>query len=320
MNRFRYVPLLLLATIAATPSWGADRPLGASENFQGHSDYGPYGDAIEEIDWSTGEILDTLRELNLDEKTLVIFTSDNGPWIETTRGNRKGLKPFIPRNHSGAADPLRGYKMLTWEGGLRVPCVAWWPGRIPADRTCRKVAATIDLLPTVAKLAGAELPQDRVIDGHDIWPLLTDEGDAVSPHDEPGFFYYRYTALEAVRSGRWKLVLPRSEHPPWTGWSGRFDGSGVKELTLIDLESDIGEARNVAADHPDIVARLMRLVEDARQELGDYDRVGAGARFFDEGPQRPRIWKKRQHGAGRKAITYDQAEPVGDLQFNFKSS
>jgi len=294
-------------------------PLGASEKFRGRSDYGPYGDTIEEIDWSTGQILNALRELKLDKQTLVIFTSDNGPWIETTRGNRAGLKPFIPRNHSGSADPLRGYKMLTWEGGLRVPCVAWWPGKIPAGGACRKVAATIDLLPTVAKLAGAELPQDRVIDGGDIWPLLAGEPGAVSPHRQSGFFYYRYTALEAVRCGRWKLVLPRPEHPPWTGWSGRFDGSGVKELALFDLEADKGEARNVAADHPEIVARLMRRIEAARQDLGDYDRVGGGARFFDEGPKRPRRWRKGRRTSKRGPIIYDRAKPVGDLRFDFES-
>lgn len=294
-------------------------PLGASETFRGQSDYGPYGDAIEEIDCSTGEILDTLRELSLDQKTLVIFTSDNGPWIETTRGDRQDGKPFIPRNHSGVADPLRGYKMLTWEGGLRVPCVVWWPGTIPADRTCRKVAATIDLLPTIAKLAGAELAQDRVIDGHDIWPLLTDDDIAASPHDETGFFYYRYTALEAVRSGRWKLVLPRPEHPPWTGWSGRFDGSGVNELTLFDLESDVGEVQNVAADRPEIVARLMRLVEKARQELGDYDQVGSGARFFDEGVKRPELFRKPREDARRKPMANDLAEPIGNLRFDLES-
>lgn len=294
-------------------------PLGASERFQGRSAYGPYGDAIEEIDWSTGQILDALRELELDEKTLVFFTSDNGPWIETTRGNRAGGPPFIPRDHSGTADPLRGYKMLTWEGGLRVPCVAWWPGQIPAGRTCGEVAATIDLLPTIAKRAGAELPEDRVIDGHDIWPLLTGKQEAVSPHTDPGFFYYRFTALEAVRSGRWKLVLPRPEHPPWTGFSGRFEGSGVEELTLFDLEADAGEARNVAADHPDIVARLMQLIDNGRRELGDYDRVGRGARFFDDGPQRPRMWKKGRASADPKPIVYDQAQPVGNLRFDFES-
>lgn len=294
-------------------------PLGASDAFAGNSDYGPYGDAIEEIDWSTGQILAALRERNLDKNTLVIFTSDNGPWIETTRGNRPGIKPFIPRNHSGTADPLRGYKMLTWEGGLRVPCVAWWPGKIPAGSTCEQVAATIDLLPTFMKLAGSRPPDDRTIDGKDIWPLLAGDPDAASPHDEMGFFYFRYTALEAVRSGRWKLVLPRPEHPPWTGWSGRFDGSGVDELTLFDLQADVGEAKNVAQEHPEVVDRLTKLIQDARQDLGDFHRIGTGARFFDEGPQRPDLWKaRRKKEPTKKAVTFDQAKPVGDLRFDFE--
>jgi len=267
-------------------------PLGASDRFRGKSEYGPYGDAIEEIDWSTGEILATLHKLELAERTLVIFTSDNGPWIETTRGNEPGGKPFIPREHSGTAAPLRGYKMLTWEGGLRVPCVMWWPGRIPAGRICDEVAATIDLLPTFAALADASPPNDRKLDGHDIRPLMFGEPEAQSPHAGRGFFYYRYTALEAVRSGRWKLVLPRPEHPPWTGWSGRFHGSGVDELQLFDLQADVGETRNVASSHPGQVRRLQALIEAARNDLGDYDRIGRGARFFDPGPRRPDLWKK----------------------------
>ena len=293
-------------------------PLGASEKFQSRSDYGPYGDAIEEIDWSTGQILDTLRELKLAEKTLVVFTSDNGPWIETTRGNAPQGKAFIPRNHSGTADPLKGHKMLTWEGGLRVPGVVWWPGTIPAGRSCDRVAATIDLLPTFAKLAGASLLEDLRIDGRDIWPLLSDDPNAKSPHHEEGLFYYRYTALEAVRCERWKLVLPRPEHPPWTGFSGRF-ASGVEELTLYDLKSDIGEVKNVAQDHPEIVAKLMKQIESAREDLGDYNRIGQGARFHDPGPKRPDLWGKRQNSSAKNPVAYDQAKPVGNLRFDFES-
>ncbi|MFG0333828.1 MAG: sulfatase [Maioricimonas sp. JB049] len=294
-------------------------PLGAGDPFRGRSEHGPYADAIEEIDWSTGQILDTLRQLDLDSRTLVIFTSDNGPWIETTRGNEPDARPLIPREHSGTADPLKGYKMLTWEGGLRVPCVAWWPGTIPAGTTCEKVAATIDLLPTFASFAGAALPEDRTLDGHDITPLLVDQADAVSPHDETGLLYYRYTALEAVRSGRWKLVLPRPEHPPWTGWSGRFHGSQVDELSLYDLDADAGEVRNVAEDHPDIVTRLQDMVERARNELGDYNRIGTGARFFDDGPKRPDRWQgRRQQKTPAAPVRYDNAKPAGNLRFTFE--
>lgn len=290
-------------------------PLGAGPEFRGRSPVGPYGDAIEEIDWSTGRILETLRELDLDSRTFVFFTSDNGPWIETTRGMQPGGRPFIPRNHSGTAEPLRGFKMLTWDGGLRVPAVAWWPGRIPAGTVCSEVAATIDLLPTLAAYAGAKIPVDRVMDGHDLRPLLHGDPDAVSPHLEQGFFYYRYTTLEAVRSGIWKLVLPRTAHPPWTGWSGRFHGNAVDELSLFHLGDDIGEQRNVAARHPDVVQRLLTLVEQARQELGDYDRTGSGARFLDEGPRRPgRVTREPP----ADAVQYDELPPVGPLRFTFE--
>ncbi len=260
-------------------------PLGASEPFEGKSRYGPYGDAVEEIDWSAGRIVATLRELDLHENTLVIYTSDNGPWIEVTRGGAPNGKPFIPPEHSGCADPLRGYKMLTWEGGLRVPCVMWWPGEIPAGAACDEVAATIDLLPTLAKLAAAKLPDDRALDGKDIWPLMSGEPGAKSPHE--ALYYYCFTHMQAIRSGKWKLVLPRPEHPKWVGWSGRFYGNRVKTLELYDLDTDVGEARNVADQHPDVVARLRKLVEAGRTELGDYDRIGRGARFFDDGPRRP---------------------------------
>ena len=267
-------------------------PVGASEDFLGQSEYGPYGDTIEEIDWSTGKILDELERLGIEQQTLVIFTSDNGPWIETSRGNDPEKPPFIPVDHSGTAGPLRGYKMLTREGGLRVPCVMRWPGRIPAGSVCDKVAATIDLLPTFAAVADTEVPADRTIDGGDLRPLMFNEPEAQSPRD--AFFYYCYTNLQAVRSGRWKLVLPRPEHPPWTGWSGRFVGEGVAEPELYDLDADIGENDDIAAAYPEVVSRLTELAEQARDELGDYDRIGAGARFFDDGPQRPdmNFWDK----------------------------
>ena len=268
-------------------------PLGASENFKGRSAYGPYGDAVEEIDWSTGEILKTLKALGIDGKTLIVFTSDNGPWIETTRGNDPKARPFIPRNNSGSADPLRGYKMLTWEGGLRVPCVMRWPGWIPSGGVCAEVAATLDFFPTFAGLAGGKVPTDRVLDGKDIWPLMCGRPGASSPHDV--FFYYSYTHLQAVRSGRWKLVLPRSEHPAWTGFSGRFFGDGVSHAELYDMTADPGEARDVASGNQDVVKRLMKSIEQARDDLGNFDRIGKGARFFDEGPRRPDMdnWKRK---------------------------
>lgn len=254
-------------------------PLGASEKFKGKSAGGLYGDAVEEMDWSCGEIINTLRELGLAENTLVIFTSDNGPWVETTRGMEPDGKVFIPRDHSGNADPLRGYKMLTWEGGLRVPCVAWWPGKIPAGTSSDAITSTIDLLPTFASIAGGKTPSDRVIDGRDLTPLLRDPATTASLHE--AFYYYSFTHLQAVRSGKWKFVRKRPAHPPWVGWSGRFAGNAVNDFSLYDLDNDIGETRNVAAEHPDVLDRLRQLAHEARMDLGDYDHTGSGARFFD---------------------------------------
>ena len=248
-------------------------PLGASEKFRGKSARGLYGDVIQELDWSLGQILDTLKELELDENTLVVFTSDNGPWIERHIGD-----------YGGSADPLRGAKMMTWEGGLREPCIMRWPGTIPAGRNCDEIATTMDLLPTFAKLAGAKLPRDRKIDGYDILSLMKARPGAKSPHE--AFYYYGYTYLQAVRSGKWKLVLRRPAKPPWTSWYGRMIDA-VEKTQLYDLDADIEEKHDVAAEHPDIVARLMKLVEKAREDLGDYDRIGKGARFFDDGPKRP---------------------------------
>ena len=158
-------------------------PVGASKDFKGKSEYGPYGDTIEEIDWSTGKILDKLKELGLDEKTLVIFTSDNGPWVETTRGMKPNGAAFIPRDHSGSAAPLRGWKMSAWDGGCKVPFIARWPKKIAANRESAEILSTMDLLPTFAKLAGAKLPTDRTLDGHDASAFLLGEREK-SPRDD----------------------------------------------------------------------------------------------------------------------------------------
>ncbi|NNJ24107.1 sulfatase family protein [Alienimonas chondri] len=264
-------------------------PLGASEDFRGKSAAGPYGDAIEEIDWSCGEIFRTLKELDLDENTLVVFTSDNGPWVETTRGMKPGGKPFIPREHSGRAKPLRGWKMSAWEGGSRVPFLARWPGRIPAGRESDELLTTMDLLPTFASLAGAELP-DVTLDGKDASAFLLGKTNE-SPRDE--YLYYSGCLLTGVRSGRWKLVLPREANPSGLGWWGRMI-EAVPETQLFDLDADPGETTNVAGAHPQVVARLMDRIEAAREELGDLDRVGAGARFFDDGPRRLQVPIKPQ--------------------------
>ena len=247
-------------------------PLGASGDFRGRSPRGLYGDVIEELDWSVGEVLEAVRELGLDERTLIVFTSDNGPWIENHLGD-----------HGGSASPLRGFKMTTWEGGLRVPGILRWPGRIRAGRVSDELASTLDLLPTFAGLAGAELPSDRRIDGIDLWPWLSGESER-SPREN--FLYFGYTHLQAARDRRWKLVLKRPADPPWTSWYGRMIDE-VREAELYDLRFDWSESRNVAEQNADIVARLRRLVDLARRELGDYDRIGAATRFFDPGPSRP---------------------------------
>ena len=262
-------------------------PIGASEAFKGKSAAGPYGDAVEELDWSTGEILRTIGELGLDERTLVVFTSDNGPWIETTAGNNPNGKPLIPRDHSGSADPLRGYKMTTWDGGLRVPCIVRRPGSVPAGVSSDQVASTMDFLPTFARLADAVIPNDRVFDGRDIRPLLHGDANASALNDP--FYFYCFTHLQAVRSGRWKLVLSRPEHPAWVGWSGRFHGNGVSQTELYDLQSDVSERHDVSRDHPEVVSQLMQLIAQARQQIGDYDTIGDQARFYDDGPRRPEI-------------------------------
>jgi len=209
--------------------------------------------------------------------------------------------------------------MTTWDGGSRVPCIARWPGRIPAGKVSGELVTTMDVLPTFAKLAGATLPDGRILDGRDVWPILSGQPDAKSPHE--AYYFYCYTHLQAVRSGKWKLVLPRPAKPPWCGWSARMVDA-VEELSLYDLEADIEEKHNVAKDHPDVVARLMGLIEKARGDLGDYDRVGQGARFFDDGPKRPDMgfWKRRRRqpgkaGAGAK---YDGVRPVGNLRFSFE--
>ncbi len=181
-------------------------PLYVSEKFAGKSKRGLYGDVIMEIDWSVGQILDTLKRLDLDEKTLVIFTSDNGPWLSYG-------------THAGSALPLREGKGTMWDGGCREPFIARWPGRIPPGTVSNEVAGTIDLLPTLARLAGAELP-DHTIDGKDIWPLLSGQDGAESPHE--AYYMYYGRQLQAIRMGDWKLHFPHG----YRTMAGRPGGKG----------------------------------------------------------------------------------------------
>ena len=266
--------------------------LGASDEFRGKSERGLYGDVIEEIDHSTGQILAALRRLKLDKKTYVLFTSDNGPWLIKNAGRKDGS---LPTDHGGTAGPLRSGKVSTWEGGVRVPTIFWAPGKIEAGTECNELATTMDMLPTLARLAGADAPGDRKIDGKDITHLLQGKRDEATP--DKTYYYYLYTHLQAVRQGKWKLHLPRPAKRPWLeGFAPNHniepkDDITLAEPLLYDLEKDLGEATDVAAAHPEILKRLLAVAEKAREDVGDYDRIGSGARFYDEGPRRPKTKK-----------------------------
>ena len=233
-------------------------PLFVSDKFKGKSEQGLYGDVMMEIDWSVGQILSTLKRLGLDKKTLVIFSSDNGPWLSYG-------------DHAGLAKPLREGKGTSFDGGQREPTVMRMPGKIPAGTVCIEPASTMDILPTIAKLTGAKLPAHR-IDGKDIWPLMSGVPGAKSPHE--AFFYYRSFALEAVRSGKWKLHLPHR----YRTLAGRQGGTGGQPAkyeqgkigpALFDLENDIGEQHDLSARHPAVVERLSALADEMRQDMGD---------------------------------------------------
>jgi hypothetical protein len=243
-------------------------PLGVSSRFRGKSAQGKFGDVIMEIDWSVGEILKTLERLGLDDDTLVIYASDNGPWLNFG-------------NHGGSTGPLREGKGTMWEGGARVPCVMRFPGRIPAAQVCANIASTIDILPTIAALTEAPLSGNR-IDGVDISPLLRGTKNA-NPRDH--FFFYYGGELQAVREGKWKLHFPH-RYRSYVGVVAGNDGqpgpyaTGETGLELYNLDSDIGEIVDVAAKHPDVVERLKALGQKAREELGDRltNTVGKGVR------------------------------------------
>ncbi len=251
-------------------------PLAASDDFKGRSVHGMYGDVIMEIDASVGQLLNHLEALGIDDNTLLIFTTDNGPrvwdgqawgWVWTPDDDGRPTRGDVTYR-SGSPGPLRGHKNTTWEGGMRVPMIAHWPARIPAGRTSHEMATTMDLFATLAHLTGAEIPQDRTIDGKDIRALLFDEPGATTPH--AAFFYYRDDRLQAVRSGRWKLHVYR---PEWD----RADYTGSRSLLLYDLYHDVGETTNIAEQHPLVVRQLQALAETAREDLGDAATAREGA-------------------------------------------
>jgi arylsulfatase A-like enzyme len=234
-------------------------PIHPGKAFQGKSANGRYGDWVEEVDWSTGRVLDTLRALKLDRRTLVLFTSDNGPW------RSKG-------KDGGVAGPLRGGKTSTWEGGVREPTIARWPGRIAAGTACDAMMSEMDVLPTLVKLAGGAVPSNRVIDGKNIWPLLSGRSKQ-SPHK--ALFYFKSNRLEAVRSGAWKLAIVEQIE----NGVDKEKRPAIKPFTpkLFNLDADIGETADVAAEHPDVVEGLQGYIQQMDGDLGVTGR-GPGVR------------------------------------------
>lgn len=223
-------------------------PLYPGKAWAGRSPHGLYSDWVEEVDWSVGQVLDQLRRLGLAEKTLVLFVSDNGGTVRASNA------------------PLRGHKGSTWEGGMRVPAIAWWPGQIPAGTATDAVVGMFDVLPTFVALAGGKLPNDRKIDGVNIWPHLAGLPDARPAHEV--FYYFRGLSLEGVRQGDWKLRLPHAA-------AKKEKATG--QAQLYNLKDDIGESNDLARQHPEIVQRLQALAEAMKDDLG-VEGIGPGCR------------------------------------------
>ncbi|MFC5050419.1 sulfatase [Rubritalea spongiae] len=242
-------------------------PLVTTKQFKGKSAAGLYGDVIEELDFHTGRLLDKVKELGLDDNTYIIFSSDNGPW-------------WVKQPHAGSAEPLRSAKTSTYEGGLRVPFIIRAPGKVPAGTTSDLLCAQLDLMPTIATLTGAKLPKDRVIDGVDISGVMAGEQTEL----DRSFFYYQHQSLRAVRKGDWKLHLPHTkldktkEGKTWQIHVPKKDRPYIEEVTLYNLKEDIGETTNVAKQHPEKVAELMKLLDYAKEDIGYHDVIGENAR------------------------------------------
>lgn len=251
-------------------------PIYVSNKFAGKTGRGVYYDVIAEIDWSVGQIVDTLERLGLSRNTLVVFSSDNGPWK-------------LYGNHGGSAGPLRESKATVYEGGIRVPCIARWPGKIAEKTVIKQPAIMMDWFPTISHLTGAKLP-DHPIDGKDLWRLLTTP-DAPAPH-ESLFFYYRNNELQAMRSGRWKMLFPHdvvSTEDTTLGIDG-LPGRNSKrkiDVELYDLTEDPGEQKNLVSSKPDIVSGLTKQADAMREELGDalQKKTGKANRPYEEFPK-----------------------------------
>ena len=226
-------------------------PIHPGAKFRGKSANGRFGDWVEEVDWSAGRVLDTLRELKLSENTLVMFSSDNGPWL-------------VKGNDGGTAGPLRGGKGSTWEGGVREPTIAWWPGKVAPGSVCDAIAGNIDFLPTFVKLAGGAVPADNKIDGKDIAPLLLGQTKE-SPHEAR--YYYSGYKLQAVRAGPWKLAI--APQPEGAAKGGAAVPASLEKPRLYNLDKEIGEQTDVAAENPGVVERLKALAVKMAAELGD---------------------------------------------------
>ena len=234
-------------------------PLGISDKYSGQSEQGKYGDVIMEIDWSVKQIIKTLEKHKLNENTIIVFTSDNGPWLNYG-------------NHAGSTGGLREGKGTSWEGGQRVPCIVNWPGNTPENTVCDKLSSTIDFLPTFAAITGAELP-DNKIDGVNILPLL--KGDKEATPRKIFLYYYAGNQLEALRKDEWKLVFPHSYRsykdvePGNDGWPGRYN-KGTCGLELYNIHKDPFEENNIIDQYPEIVKELEAIGDSARIDLGDY--------------------------------------------------
>jgi len=222
-------------------------PLFASENFKGKTEKGLYGDVIEEIDWTVGQVLQTLKELEIDKNTLVVFSSDNGPWLKKGEG-------------AGSAGPLREGKHTTYEGGQRVPTIFWWPGTITAGSVTDFIASNLDLMPTIASLAGAALPQDRIIDGVDISPVLMGKPEQANPRN-----YFAYARGQAIRVGDWKYRNVRGRKKKGSA----ADSAGVNG-ELYNLKEDIGEQKNLIGDYPEKASELQKLLQEHNTNISKY--------------------------------------------------
>lgn len=234
-------------------------PLAVSDKFKGKSQQGLYGDVMMELDWSVGEVLRTLRELGLEENTLVVLTSDNGPWINYG-------------NHAGSTGGLREAKATTFDGGNRIPCIVYWKGVTRAGTTCNELASNIDLFPTLAQISGAQLPV-RKIDGVSILPLIRGE-KGINPR-KSFVYYYNKNDLEAVTDGMYKLIFPHKHVtygafvPGNDGKPGELTNVEIKECELYDLRRDPGERYNVISQYPEEAEKLKSIADKMRDELGD---------------------------------------------------